>query len=263
MSDDQRDNAATILALGVLAYIGETLLHEGLGHGGACLVLGGHIKILAPLWMRCSVDAPFVVAAGPAMNFLASCLFLCIIWFVPPNTSSLRLLLWLSFAFNSLVACGYIVVGGASSFGDWGVLFNAVSPSLLWRIPAVIAGVAGYYCSLALAAAAYRRLEGHGVSRGRLWKRTLVPAIGAACVAVLAEIVGGRDEFGPLSLALGCTLLVGLSLTQMPGFEGVGASSVRQRRAIGFSFWLTAAALVVAATFVFVIGPGLDLSRLL
>ena len=51
---DERDNVATLLSLGVIAYVGETLMHEGIGHGGACMLVGGRIAVLAPLWMRCS-----------------------------------------------------------------------------------------------------------------------------------------------------------------------------------------------------------------
>src|SRR5476651_140442 len=82
---DQLDRVPTMLSLGVIAYVGETLVHEGLGHGGICLLVGGHITILAPLWMRCSIDSPLVVAAGPVVNVLVSCLFLSMIWLKPPH----------------------------------------------------------------------------------------------------------------------------------------------------------------------------------
>jgi hypothetical protein len=262
-ADYPSDDVATSLALGVIAYVGETLLHEGVGHGGACLLLGGRITVLAPLWMRCSVDASLLEAAGPAANLLAACLFLSLIWLAPPRAAALRQFLWLSFAFNSLVACGYLVVGGCSGFGDWGVLFKAVRPTIVWRAPAVIAGLAGYYGSLVIAASAYRRLAGTGdISRRQIWARAVVPAVGAACVAVAAEIVGGRVQLGSLVLALGCTLFVGLSLTRMPGIaRQTELPAISSRLSLELSPALITTALIVATAFVVVIGPGVDLSR--
>ena len=70
---------------------------------------------------------------------LAAALFLSLIWSPQPRGPARRMLLWLSFAFNALVASGYLIVGGATGFGDWGVLLDRVHPAALWRIPAVLA----------------------------------------------------------------------------------------------------------------------------
>ena len=40
---------ATIIAISIVAFAIANLLHEGAGHGGACVVTGGHAKVLSKL----------------------------------------------------------------------------------------------------------------------------------------------------------------------------------------------------------------------
>ena len=252
----RRDNLPTILAIGVIAYVGETLLHELVGHGGVCLALGGHVTKLAPLWMNCSVASPWLVAAGPTMNLLAAALVLALIWSQQPRGPAHRMLLWLGFAFNALVAAGYMVVGGAAGFGDWSVLFDPIHPALIWRLPALLIGLVGYAGGLAWAAKAYIRLNGAGLSKARVWSRTIAPAAGAAFVASAAEIVGGRTQASPLVLALSCTLFVGLTLSRL------GADGAPDEDRVPFNAALVSIGVLVGAAFIWVIGPGVDLSGL-
>jgi hypothetical protein len=44
-----RDSIVTLMAIGIVAYIGETIGHELVGHGGVCIANGGAITALAPL----------------------------------------------------------------------------------------------------------------------------------------------------------------------------------------------------------------------
>ena len=67
-----RDDLPTLLALGVLAYTLETMIHELAGHGGVCLIQGHKLLLVTPLWMRCDVVSPLMVAAGPVANMVAA-----------------------------------------------------------------------------------------------------------------------------------------------------------------------------------------------
>ncbi|HEY5409183.1 MAG TPA: hypothetical protein VIJ94_00525, partial [Caulobacteraceae bacterium] len=129
----QGDNLPTVLAIGVIAYVAETVGHEFLGHGSVCIINGGHITALAPLWMRCSVHTIPMVIAGPAFNFVVGG-FCAAILRLRKRSDTLGYFLWLSCGFNLLVACGYLIVGGATTFGDWGVVFASVQPQWAWRL---------------------------------------------------------------------------------------------------------------------------------
>jgi hypothetical protein len=255
------DDIPTLLAAGVVAYVAETMLHEAAGHGGACVVSGLHFTMLAPLWMRCSAFSPAVVASGPAMNVLAACVSFLALRFAPMRQPVAALLFWLSFVFNALVACGYLAVGALTGFGDWPALFAWVDPPWAWRVPAAFIAAASSYVCLLVAASLFRRFAGSGaVARSRLWRRAMWPACGAAAVACLAEIVGGRWQLVPLMLALGCTVVVGFSLTSMDGAVAVEGDDATDLGPFARSVWLVAAGLAVGVGFVLVVGPGLDLS---
>ena len=77
---------------------------------------------------------------------------------LPTATAALRLFLWLSIAFQWLVAAGYLAVGAASGFGDWPVILPALS-SWPARVGAIIVAAGGYVLALrALARLGVQRL---------------------------------------------------------------------------------------------------------
>jgi len=249
------DDRATLAALGVIAYVSETLGHEAIGHGGLCLLHGGRISALAPLWMRCSVQSLAMVAAGPILNLVMAALC-AVVLMLRRRSDTLSYLVWLCCAFNALVACGYMIVGGATTFGDWGVLFASVEPSWLWRAALVGVGVTGYLAALMGLGALYRSIAGVGGLRPRkLATLTLVPATAAAVVACAAELAGRHVNVGALPLALGCTIFVGWNLGSIrllsPGdSEGASPSSLT----IPFQpAWLVAGA-ATAVGFIWLLG---------
>jgi hypothetical protein len=246
------DDLWTIAALGALAYVGETLGHELIGHGSACILSGGRITALAPLWMRCSVQTIPMVAAGPIFNFIAAGLFAAAArWRRRSDTRSY--FLWLSCSFNLLVACGYLAVGGATAWGDWGFVFAAVKPAWAWRVTLIVLGLAGYVLGLRGLGNLYAVVAGNGgFSPGVLRRRTLVPGAAAALVACAAEIAGGRIAAGSIALSLGCTLFVGWTLGLVEKSKvGGAASELAIPRSAG---WLWAA-LVGSAAFIGFVGP--------
>jgi len=255
-----RDDIPTLAAAGILAYIGETMAHEALGHGGVCLLTGGHFTLLAPLFMRCSLFTPGMVLAGPGMNVTlaaASCAWLRLI---APRGALAGLLLWLVFCFNALVACGYLVVGAATGFGDWPQLAAAAGLPAAWRVVAGLFAVAAYIICLRMAAGMFRQLAGSHGAGARLVRRSMFPAAGAFVVAALAEILGGRAQFMPLALCFGCTLGIGASLATQKDVLDRSTPADRDLGAIQPSPALIVLAVIVAVIFVGVIGPGWHLA---
>ena len=249
-----RDDTPTLLAAGVLAYVAETMLHEAAGHGGVCLAEGHRLLALAPLWMRCSETGWLLTAAGPAANVIAAVVFFGLLRVMRNVGPAAGLLLWLGFAFNALVACGYLGVGAATGFGDWPVLFAGVAPSASWRVPALLVAICGYYGCLHVAARLFVSLAGGGPEAARdLRRRALVPAAGAAFVACLAEIVGQRADLMTLALSLGCTAVIGWSLSGMDGV--IARARLRNPAHIVRTPSIIVSAAVVAAIFIIVVGP--------
>src|SRR5437588_1114958 len=65
----------TVGSISLLAYMLGNLLHEGAGHGGACLLSGAQPLVLSSVHFECSVDTRLVIAGGTLANFIAGALF--------------------------------------------------------------------------------------------------------------------------------------------------------------------------------------------
>jgi hypothetical protein len=252
------DDIPTLIALGVVAYACETMLHEAVGHGGICLATGGTIKLIEPLRMQCSVVTLAMIFAGPAANLISAFAFWVSLRLPGAKSDALRHFLWLSFGFNALVAAGYLVVGGATGFGDWPQILGFVRPAWVWHTGAVLVGATLYYFFLRVAAVEYVRLAGAAaVTSRRIFRMAVVPAIGAAFVAVAAEVAGERTQPLELLLALACTLGVGLSLTSIDLIVAKAEPGSKPAACVGFSVGWVIAGLVASLLYVFVIGPGI------
>ncbi len=256
MAETASDDLATTLAIGVTASLAQFVIHELVGHGSACLIVGGRILAVAPLWMRCSVDHRLMVLAGPMANLVAGTVCWMILRASPPRTSAVRLFLWLSIAFQWLVATGYLAVGAGSGFGDWPVILPALSA---WpaRLAAIVVATGCYLLTLrGLARLGVQRLGASLLEEPRLRRVGLFPALAAAAVAVLAELVGRRLQPLRLALALGCTAVVGWSLLALPRFVAPRAARddhLPVRRSVG---WIVRGA-AVAVGFIALFGPAL------
>jgi hypothetical protein len=70
----------TVTAIALVAYAASNVVHEGVGHGGACAALGGRPRVLSSVHFECgdeAMGAPArrgVSAAGTIANFIAGAL---------------------------------------------------------------------------------------------------------------------------------------------------------------------------------------------
>ena len=255
MAETASDDLATALAIGVIASVAQFVVHEIVGHGAACVLVGGRILAVAPLWMRCSVDDRLMVLAGPMANLVAGAVCWAVLRAFAPRSAGLRLFLWLSVAFQWLVAAGYLAVGAASGFGDWPVILPALSP---WpaRASAIAVAVGGYVLALrALARVGVQRLGASLVEERRLTRLGLHPALGAAAVAVLAELVGRRFQPLGLVLAVGCTAVVGWSLLAVPRFVAPRAADGDEGLLLHRSRAWILGGVAAALGFIVLVGP--------
>lgn len=247
-----RDSPASLAAVGTLAYIGETLGHEAVGHGGACLLTGGRVTAVTPLWMHCTVQTSLLVLSGPLFNVVFGIACGAMVY-ARPRPGLLTLFLWLSCAFNLLVACGYLAVGGAVTFGDWAYLLAGLEPAGAWRASAVILGLLGYYAVLRGLGRLYLSFAGPFGSE-TLAIRTLWPGASAAVVACAAVFASGHADLASLALTLGCTLFVGWSLSRIYDFGLREQPMLAHPWIIGVKPGWIAAAVLASLAFVLLVG---------
>jgi len=151
-----RIDVPTVLAISALAYVLANIVHEGLGHGGTCLLVGAHPTVLNAIFFEYDDQAAsiaqqrWISAGGTIANVLVG---LPIAWALrrsrndassalPPST---RYFLWLFCAVNLLTAFGYLIYSGISGIGDWAHVVRGLPLAGLFRVAMTIVGVALYF----------------------------------------------------------------------------------------------------------------------
>jgi hypothetical protein len=114
----------TIDAIGILAYILGNILHEGLGHGGACLLVAGKPLALSSVYFDCSADSRLVMAGGTLMNLLAGALFFALGRMTGSSRPRLKYFFWIAMTVNLCTGTGYFVFSGIAGIGDWGAFIQ-------------------------------------------------------------------------------------------------------------------------------------------
>jgi hypothetical protein len=260
-----RPDRLTLAAIGVVAYAVADVVHEGLGHLGACVLLGGgptELSTMYAAWQGgLSGTAERLAAAGGSLaNLAAAALAVALLKAGRGRTPAGWCFLWVFAAVNLMQATGYLLFSGLGNVGDWAAVVRGWRPAWAWRLGLAVAGGASYFLTVRwmiheLAA----RIDLPSPARvGEAYAYTLVPYLsgcalfvaagltnpaGLAMVAVsaLASSLGGTSGF-----AWGPQLLHD---PDIPSAPGPVEPLTRDWR------WVALAA-AVAVAFISVLGPG-------
>jgi len=259
----QRTDVVTVVSIAVLAYALANIFHEAIGHGGACIVLGGKPLALSSVHFECgeeSISAAarrLVAAAGTVVNFLAAGISLIAMRIAGVRRPRLAYFLWLFTTINLLMGVGYFLFSGIGKIGDWASVCEGMPP-LLWRPGLALTGGILYYIFARAAARWLRPLVGSdeaGVKRAR---GLAVPSYIAG--GALYCISGLFNPLGPILIGISAAAasLGGTSgllwLTQfVRGGQDASINPVPISRSVG---WIVAA-LIVAIVFIGVLGPSI------
>jgi len=107
----------TVIAIAIVAYVFASIIHEGVGHGGACLLTGRHPLAMSTVHFECDGEGRIVAAGGTIANFAAGLGF----WVasrLASRATQLRYFLWLSMTINLLQAGGYFLFSGVGNIGS-------------------------------------------------------------------------------------------------------------------------------------------------
>jgi hypothetical protein len=141
----------TVGAIAVIAYALSNVVHEGLGHGGACVLVGGHPRILTAVFFDGDLEGlpasagRWVAAGGSLANLVAAAVAWAALRAIPAGWGRWRFFLWLVLAVNLLQAFGYLLFSGIGGVGDWAVVVHDLQPAALWRLGLTVAGVVLYF----------------------------------------------------------------------------------------------------------------------
>jgi hypothetical protein len=280
-ANQARDDAPTLIALAVLAFIAADVAHEVIGHGAAFLALGGRSFVMTTTrWIARGAVADsagrmftgfehgdlysrIFSLGGPLGGLLFAGLAGLTLRGLPRAGVRLRLFLWLALAFNLLWAIGYLIYSGALGIGDWAEAVRDLLPAPVWRLALTAAGLLLYDLALRTLARELGRFVPVNEPEDRVRVRRLVwisyGAAGAiACAAALFDPHGAGEVYksaAPASLLAnaGLLLLPGL-LRRYPSASGIA------RQPVARSLVWILAALLAAALFVGFLGPGVSVS---
>ena len=186
----------TVAAIGLIAMCVVTVDHEALGHGGACLAMGGHITVLTSSVFRCNVHSVWIDPAGPGANVLAGTVSMLMATRIPRHLTALRLLLTLVTSFSFFWEAGYLIKAMLDRRGD--LYFTAEDflgePSFWWRATGVAIGVILYWVTARWASRALTGLfPNTGLARRAARVAWVAATVGTALatLAALPQVGGG------------------------------------------------------------------------
>lgn len=257
----------TIASIAVVVYALANMIHEGIGHGLTCVLLGGKPLVLSSVHFdgETGTLAPWtnrmIAAGGSLANLAAAALALGTMARAGNASPRFRYALWLFFTVNTLQAFGYFFFSGVSGIGDWAAVIEGLPGHPAWRILLGAGGGALYYGAVLFA---LRRLDpflggGAAFRYRRGTTLALVPYLtgGALFLAagllnpvgmILVFVSAMAASFGGTSgLAWGPQLLRGTTSPD-PGSAPLGIARHRG--------WIIAA-IVVGGVYVGVLGPGI------
>jgi hypothetical protein len=256
----------TISSIAIIAYILATVLHEGVGHGGACLLVGGQPLVISTVHMECSADSRLVTAGGTLMNVIAGALAFALGRVTSRTHSSLKYFLWISMTVNLFVAAGYFAFSGIGGFGDWALFIQGLGPQWIWRIGMTIFGAAAYMLVAQFSLLELRPLIGSN-KKQRYVRAIQLSKMPYFAGGILACVAGSLNPQGLILVVLSAAASAfgGTSglLWMMDWLKGgrIPLGSEPEPVPIQRSWPWIATAIALALAFILVLGPGVHFAQ--
>jgi hypothetical protein len=241
----------TLIAVSCAAYLVADIAHETLGHGGACIALGGHLNFVSTTFEDCSIHSRIIDGAGPIGGILAGLLAWAWLKLAPPRGQSGRIFLILLFAFAIFWNVFYLIRSGLTDQGDWAYVIAGLEPAFAWRAAIAVLGLVLYALAMRIVAALMERCQESG--EGATAIATALTAFVAATILAAAAAALDRRSIAPDLVDRLPSALAAFGLV----WAAVRLTRPGLRIALPVSRGWIAAGLLSAILFVAVLGPGL------
>src|SRR5712691_5695659 len=203
-SPAQRSDIFTIVAIAIVAYALDDLVHEAIGHGLAALMVPDvHVLSLSSVALQTTRESRIVAAAGSIANVLAGAAALALLH-RRHRFSTAGYFLWLFGSMNLMNGSGDPLFSAVLGYGDWEVVIRGPEPAAMWRIGLGIAGAVAYVGVIIVSANELARgVKGNLVSCAEIPRLVFVAYVAGGVLMLAAA------AFNPISSSL--ILLSGLS----------------------------------------------------
>jgi hypothetical protein len=257
----------TLAAIAVVAFAMANVVHEGVGHGGACLIAGGRALELSAIHFDgdltglAAAARKWVAAGGTLANLTLGLLAWVALRASRGAPGPAWFFVWLSMTVNLLQAAGYWLFSGLGRIGDWAVVIDGGTPHWAFRLGLTALGGAGYWAVVQLSLRELSPLLGPGPGR---WRRgvplTVIPYLTGGVLYVAAGLLNPVGAYLVLISAAAASFggTSGLAwMAQLPRderrFPPRDGPILQVPRSVP---WL-AAGVAVALLFVGILGPGI------
>jgi hypothetical protein len=257
----------TVGAIAVLAYMLGNVLHEGLGHGGACVLAGAKPLVISSVHFECSVEGRLVMAGGTLVNFLAGAAFFVLGRLTGPRYPRWKYFFWISMTVNLYTATGYFLFSGIGGIGDWGDFIQGLGSQWLWRIGLTIFGAATYLLAARTSLLELRPLIGSNKEQ-RYWSALRFSVIPYFAGGILMCIAGSLNPKGAILILIsaaastfGGTSALMWTPQMLKGGTAIAYGPTAEPMPILRSWPLIVAACAVAIVFIGALGPSVRLAH--
>jgi hypothetical protein len=254
LTDPQKHNDwRTVAAIALLAMCLVTFDHEALGHGGMCLALGGHIRILTSSIFQCDIRSVWIDPAGPFSDCFVGAVSILLARVTSRRSTRTRLFLIIVASLSFFWEAGYLIQAMRVRKGD---LYGAGQdffgePSLWWRTTGVVVGI-GFYAFVTRWAS--RRLSDLWPSAVEARRVAITVWVTASLGAILAALAYSGDGWADLRDA---TLEISVSSFPLLFIPRRSRGEIIAANVIAPSGITICLSLIVYAIFVETLGRGL------
>jgi hypothetical protein len=157
----------TVGGIALVVFAIANVMHEGVGHGGACVLNGGQPLLLSSVHFDCSIENRWIAAGGTIANFILAAICWLALRFTRKTT--VRYALWLSMTINLLQGGGYFLFSGIGNIGDWAYVIKGLEPRVLFRVGLALLGAGTYIAFVWFALAQIKPFT--GMAQPERWQR--------------------------------------------------------------------------------------------
>ena len=198
-----KDDVRTLVAAGVAAACLASIAHEAVGHGGACLAIGGKITLLTATRFSCDQGNILVDVVGPLMNLVSAALALALLRTGWGSLPAARLFLIMVGGLNLCWFAGEMVVAPFNDGYDQATIARQLGWPQVWKPVSAALGVAVYAATIACVAAQWRQQVVLGDAPGQLRLRFGIAYTAATASFLLAGASwAGNPRYGALEAFL-------------------------------------------------------------
>lgn len=137
---DQNNRFFYLATVGILSYIVADIIHEVIGHGGTCLIIGNKIGLLTSVYFKSSPGNILVDIGGPTANLV----FGGLTFYILTKITFAKLFIFQVTAYNLFWFSGTILYSAISKTGDWTFAVKEIVSEPYGKILLIISGILFY-----------------------------------------------------------------------------------------------------------------------